>query len=177
MDPSITNIPVVTIMSEPLFLKNTLSAEKVLDIMLKKNKRYCILTDENYNITGILTIFDILKYAVLNNTTDLSKVKAQDIATEKIVTITPETTIEEALELMKKHKITKLPIIDKKSNKIVGIVSEEEIVDTLPYIIESLNDLFNYLLEIINEEVGEAKGKEKIIATVKVKNKNKGKNK
>ncbi|ADG13899.1 CBS domain-containing protein [Methanocaldococcus infernus] len=176
MDPSLTNVPVLAVMSEPLFLRNTLSAEKVLELMLKKNKRYCILVDQSNNPVGILTIFDILKYSVLNNTSDLSNVKAMDLATRKIVTIYPETSIEDALKIMKKYNITKLPIIDKSTNKIVGVISEEELVDTLPYLIDSLNELVNYLLDIISEELGESEKKEKILATVKNATKKKNKN-
>lgn len=52
--------------------------------------------------------------------------------TRKVVTVNPETTIFEAQELMAKHNIRHLPVVDD-SNRLVGIVTDRDLRSALPY--------------------------------------------
>ncbi|MCU0558594.1 MAG: CBS and ACT domain-containing protein [Desulfobacterales bacterium] len=52
--------------------------------------------------------------------------------TRKVVTVNPETTIFEAQELMAKHHIRHLPVVDE-SNRLVGIVTDRDLRSALPY--------------------------------------------
>jgi acetoin utilization protein AcuB len=51
--------------------------------------------------------------------------------TKNPLTISPETPVPEARELMKKEKVHRLPVIDKQ-NKLVGIVTEKDILYASP---------------------------------------------
>ncbi|AEH45223.1 CBS domain containing protein [Thermodesulfatator indicus DSM 15286] len=54
-----------------------------------------------------------------------------------VITISPEATVEEALQLMKKHSIRHLPVVD--GEDLVGLVTESSIRQyTLPSIKDSL---------------------------------------
>ena len=48
---------------------------------------------------------------------------ASDIMTKTVISGRPDTTVEEAAELMSQHRISAIPIVDDK-NVLVGIVSE-----------------------------------------------------
>ncbi len=57
----------------------------------------------------------------------MEKIKAEDIMTKKVITISHNTSIREADEILKKKKITGLPVIDK-NGEMVGIVSEKHLL-------------------------------------------------
>jgi CBS domain-containing protein len=57
----------------------------------------------------------------------MEKIKAKDIMTKKVITISHSTSIREADEILKKNKITGLPVVDK-NGKMVGIVSEKHLL-------------------------------------------------
>jgi len=50
--------------------------------------------------------------------------KIKDIMTKKVIFVSPYTSISEAAELMEKHRIHGLPVIDNK--KVVGIITETD---------------------------------------------------
>jgi len=50
--------------------------------------------------------------------------KIKDIMTKKVIFVSPDTSISEAAELMEKHRIHGLPVIDNK--KVVGIITETD---------------------------------------------------
>ncbi|HVO43483.1 MAG TPA: CBS domain-containing protein [Aggregatilineales bacterium] len=50
--------------------------------------------------------------------------------TRSVITATPHTTHREAVDLMRKHKIQRLPVMQGK--RLVGIVSEEDLLSTAP---------------------------------------------
>ncbi len=143
------DVPVVILMSKPLFARYNTPIKKVMELMVKKNKNYCILLDENNNPVGIVTSTDIIKYLVINKGN--YKTPTYEIATKKLISVSPNTKLEEALEIMRKHKISKLPIVN--NGKVVGVISADELLDVLPYIIDALKSLADYLTEVINQEI------------------------
>jgi len=73
----------------------------------------------------------------------------EEIMKHDIVTLKPGNTIEDAIELLHKHKIRHIPIIND-SRKIVGIVSDRDIRDASPSILFN-NEHSNYLeTQLIN---------------------------
>lgn len=59
----------------------------------------------------------------------LMATKASDIMTTKMITVSKETTVEEAAQLMVQHSIKRLPVIE--NGKMIGIISRADIVRTL----------------------------------------------
>jgi len=52
--------------------------------------------------------------------------KARDIMTRDIITISPETTVEEAARILTENKISGLPVV--KDEKLLGIISEQDLI-------------------------------------------------
>jgi len=50
--------------------------------------------------------------------------KAKDVMTEHVITVAPDASIVEALQLMLENKISGLPVVDKGGGNLVGIVTE-----------------------------------------------------
>lgn len=72
-------------------------------------------------------------------------VLVRDKMTPDPVTITPQTTIAEALALMREHRIRRLPVLDK--GKLVGIVTDRDLSEVSPSPATSLSIFeLNYLL-------------------------------
>ncbi len=51
---------------------------------------------------------------------------AKDIMTTDVITVEPETSVEEAAKIMSKHQVSGLPVL--KDGKLVGIVSEKDLI-------------------------------------------------
>jgi len=62
---------------------------------------------------------------------------AEEIMTKDVISVTKETPIREAMELMLKHRISGLPVVDNDMN-LVGVISEKDVVSLL-YDIETLD--------------------------------------
>ncbi len=54
---------------------------------------------------------------------------AKDLMNPKVISVTPEDKVKKARELMKKHGISQIPVINGKT--IVGMVTEQDILDKL----------------------------------------------
>jgi CBS domain-containing protein len=76
---------------------------------------------ENDRLVGMVTDRDIVCRGVAGGR-DLSKLKARDVMTKGIAYCREENEIQEALDLMQKHKVRRLPVIDAKK-RMVGILS------------------------------------------------------
>ncbi len=105
-------------------------------IIRDKGIRHLPVVDKNNQLMGIVTDRDIRQAAPSDATTLsvhelhylLGKLKVSAFMTpkEKLITITPDIIIEEAVQLMHDHKIGCLPIVDGK--KLVGIITETDVL-------------------------------------------------
>lgn len=102
-------------------------------MMKEKNIRRLLVT-ENGKLVGIATQHDLLKVSP-SPATSLSvweinylwgKMKVRDVMHKNPVSVSPETTFEEALTLGQEKKIGSFPVVDK--GKLVGITTESDIV-------------------------------------------------
>lgn len=85
-------------------------------------------------LVGIITIGDVREASPSNATTlsiwELNYLWAQltveKIMTTEVKTVTPDTPILDAAELMLEYKVSGLPVMDK-DHKLVGIVTESDV--------------------------------------------------
>jgi acetoin utilization protein AcuB len=59
----------------------------------------------------------------------LNRLEARGVMTKQVVTVLPETTIEEAAKLLLTHKIGALPVVEE--DRLVGIVTETDVLQAL----------------------------------------------
>ena len=109
------------------------------DLIHEKGVRHLPVVDKNNKIVGIVTDRDI-RQAAPSDATLLSvqelnyllgKLKVSSIMTpkDKLITITPDTLIEEAVQLMHDNKIGCLPVLE--GEKLYGIFTETDALDHL----------------------------------------------
>jgi CBS domain-containing protein len=78
---------------------------------------------------GIITERDIALKALLKNRR-ASEVKAKEIMTAPLVTIDPETSVEDACKLAARKRIKRLPVVE--SGVPIGIVSIRDLLTRKP---------------------------------------------
>ena len=84
-----------------------------------------VVVEGSGGVVGIATERDIIEDIILLGKNP-EEIKVQDIMTKNIIANDPNTTLEEAAEVMVKHKIKKLPVID--SGRLVGIVTATDLI-------------------------------------------------
>ncbi len=121
----------------PVTISPDASFFKAKDYLHVKGARHLPVVDNNDRLVGIVTDRDIREAApsdaTLLSVHELSdllrnlKVSSFMTPKEKLITITPETLIEEAVELMHDHKIGCLPVLE--AGKLYGIFTETDALD------------------------------------------------
>lgn len=107
------------VITDPFYLSEDNKLEDALSLMSQYRISGVPIT-KNGKLVGIVTNRDIVFE------TDYSK-KISEVMTSKNLITAPEgTTMEEAKELLKKHKIEKLPLVDKDYN-LIGLITIKDI--------------------------------------------------
>jgi CBS domain-containing protein len=121
-------------------VKTVRTDDSVLDAVVKMNKfdvGSIIVTNSNRPV-GIITAKNILG-RVVESRLDASMVRAKDIMSSPLITIEPDTSVEDAARLMAQKKIKQLVVMDK--DKIHGILSTSDIVKANPTQLGILQEL------------------------------------
>jgi CBS domain-containing protein len=79
-----------------------------------------LVTDRDGRLRGIATDRDIVVRAAAS-AKPLDKTKVGEICTDQIVTLTPESSIDEAVQIMRGHAIRRVPVV--RDDRAVGIVT------------------------------------------------------
>ena len=119
--------------------KKDITTKEASQLMSQLHISSLVIVDNKNSIVGILTKGDILKAIASEKKPDITL--AEELMSKKVVTIEPNKSIEETVEIMAKNKVRELPVIDGK--KIVGIVSASDIVLIEPKLISSLASMLS----------------------------------
>lgn len=115
--------------------------DKVIEAVRKMNKFNIgsIVVLKGRRPIGILTERDLLK-RIVEPGMDPSIVEVKGIMSSPVVTINPETSIEDAARLMTKKGIKKLLVVE--DNKLVGIVFSMDLMRAGPKLVDLLDELY-----------------------------------
>ena len=108
------------IITQPFTLSPTHSVQDAEDLMARYHVSGVPITDDQNRLVGILTNRD-LRFQD-DYTVPISAVMTK----EGLVTVAPGTTFDEAKKLLHKHRIEKLPIVDK-DGKLKGLLTIKDI--------------------------------------------------
>ncbi len=127
------------IQRNPVTIRPDASFFEARALVHEKGVRHLPVVDKNDQLVGIVTDRDIreagpsdatlLSIQELNYLLGKLKVASFMTPKEKLITITPDTLIEEAAQLMHDHKIGCLPVLEGK--KLYGIFTETDALDHL----------------------------------------------
>ena len=105
------------------------------------------IVDEDEKLAGIITDRDIVVRGIAEGE-DPDECTAEDILSEQLHTIHPQADLEEAAELMARHQIRRLPVVE--DEVIVGMISLGDLA------VKAEEDEASAALEDISEGVREA---------------------
>lgn len=122
------------LMTKEMVFANT--TDSVFDVakMMKTHNIGCVpVVADGDKVLGMVTDRDIvLNIAKFN--LDTAKTLASSIMSEKVYSVRPGADIEDALALMKKQKIRRLPVIE--NERLMGMISIGDIAVTNDYSME-----------------------------------------
>ncbi|MGC8812189.1 MAG: cyclic nucleotide-binding/CBS domain-containing protein [Candidatus Aenigmatarchaeota archaeon] len=120
-------------------VKPETSVREAAKVMAKYHIGSLIILEEE-RIVGIITEGDILRKVIVEGK-DLDETKVREIMTERVFTIEPDKTIDDAVKLMMEKKIKKLPVME--NEKLVGIITASDIMVVEPKLIEAIAGLIS----------------------------------
>jgi predicted transcriptional regulator len=126
------------------------SIKRAVRLMASKNIG-CVVSVEMNKPVGILTERDIVR--IIHKGMDTDKTKVKDVMSKKLISLDSGKSIQEAVDILEKKHIKKLPIIE--SGKLIGIVT--------------ITDLLKSLRELENEESKKLKKTVKDLHLTKIK--------
>ena len=80
---------------------------------------------EGDKLIGMLTDRDIAIRVVAEGR-DPGQVKVRDVASKQVVTIDPQQDLDEALRIMAKHQVRRLPVVEE-DVRLVGVVAQADV--------------------------------------------------
>jgi len=125
----------------PITAPPEMPMQEALKLMRERGIRRLPVVDKKSKLVGIVSDRDLL-HASPSDATSLSvwelnyllsKVTLKELMTTPVITVTPETPVQEAARIMAEKKIGGLPVVQ--AGKVVGIITE--------------TDLFRVLLELL----------------------------
>jgi CBS domain-containing protein len=81
------------------------------------------ITDDE-KLVGVITDRDITT-RVVAEAADPQSTSVGDVHSRDLITVEPETDLEEALQLMARHQVRRLPVVE--NDRLVGIVAQADI--------------------------------------------------
>ena len=103
-----------------------------------------LIVSSDADIVGIVTERDII-VRVVSSGQDPEKVTIREIMSEPIIIVKPETPLDEAIKIMFRERIKKLPVMCREDErmKLVGILSITDVARLQPRLIEEMKTLIN----------------------------------
>ncbi|MEO0129942.1 MAG: IMP dehydrogenase, partial [candidate division WOR-3 bacterium] len=110
----------------PITVTENMSIREAKDLMEKNGISGVVVVDNEFHLVGMLTNRDIIFEDDLNR-------KVKEVMTKDSLITAPEgTTLEQARKIIKKYKIEKLPIVDRKG-KLKGLITIKDIVKKMEH--------------------------------------------
>ena len=101
------------------------TVSEAIDYALEKEVSGLLVNDSESKLVGILTDRDLIFESNKNNL-------VKDVMTKDVVTAKPGISLEEAKELLHKHRIEKLPLVDD-SGFVKGLITSKDITNIENY--------------------------------------------
>lgn len=136
----------------PTYVSAAATMRDVVMIMAEADTSGVPVVDEDYHVVGFVTDGDMAKYLAKNNTSvfdvsynlysladgdevrgrlkKLLDLSVESMATKRVVATTPDTPIDEAIQVLSGKRIKKMPVVDEEG-KLIGSLSRRNIVQAI----------------------------------------------
>jgi arabinose-5-phosphate isomerase len=103
----------------PLVTMGTRMRDVIYEMSSKGLGMTCVVGDRQ-ELLGIITDGDLRRH--MDRTSDIMALTAAEVMTRGPVSIAPATLAVEALNLMEQRKITSIVVVDRETDRVVGVV-------------------------------------------------------
>jgi len=148
---------------DPITITEKASVSDAIELMKVNSIRHLPVVSQKKILKGFLTLADLKQGLIPAMVGDLT---LTDLMIKKPITVDPDSDIEIAAQLIYKHKIGGIPVV--KKNKLVGIITESDILRTfidmmgiltassrIDVVIKDEPGSFRKALQIINDNGGD----------------------
>ena len=111
---------------------------RAIELMCEKNIGGLLIV-ENGKLVGIFTERDYARKLILKGKSS-KDTPIKDLMTSNLVTVTPDTSIDDCMRVMTGRKIRHLPVLE--NGNLVGVIS---IGDVVHYVIEEQKSIIEHL--------------------------------
>ncbi|HHT74805.1 MAG TPA: CBS domain-containing protein [Euryarchaeota archaeon] len=106
------------------------SVQSAVELMVENDQGSVIVTDADDKVVGIFTERDVLR-RYLTSQDKFLYLKVSEVMSSPVTTVTPDTTIADALALMNKKNVRRLPVVDE-NGRMIGFISWMEMFRNIP---------------------------------------------
>lgn len=119
------------------------TVQKALELMAEKNVGAVLVTDHGHMV-GIFSERDFARKVISISRCTLDT-HVKEIMTKNMITVDPEQSIEECMQLMTRYRIRHLPVLE--MGQLVGMVSMRDVVEAIITSKEAtIHNLEDYIL-------------------------------
>ena len=113
----------------PVVVSPAVTLGAARDLMIKNDVRHLPVVQKR-DLVGIITNRDILSVTSLatGGQGDLER-PVSDYMSTQVITVSPQTALEDAVRLLRKHHIAALPVMQR--SRMVGIITEGDLLGAL----------------------------------------------
>jgi acetoin utilization protein AcuB len=134
------------------------------DLMQENGIRHLPVVDTDNKLVGIVTDRDIrsaLPYSYFKKSLDdvekakIAELRVKEIMSQKLISISPTYTIQDALMLIQESKVGALPVVDE-DGKVTGIISVRDLLRAFVNVL-GIGEPGTLLCILVEEKVGQLK--------------------
>ena len=106
--------------------KSDTPLSEVVRILSDTDIHALVVTGDSGEVVGVVSHMDIIPH----HDEDLTQLTAREVMTSKVITVTPESKVTEAIDVMVKNRIHRLVVSEPEGDKLlpVGVLSTTDIV-------------------------------------------------
>ncbi|MDP2576353.1 MAG: CBS domain-containing protein [Gemmatimonadota bacterium] len=103
-------------------------------LMDQKHIRHVLVEDDSHRIVGLVSYRSLLRLLIRGRASESDTVPVGEVMVRDPITIPPETSTIEAIELMRDNRVSCLPVV--KDGKLIGMVSERDFLPMARQLLE-----------------------------------------
>ena len=106
------------------------AVQSAIELMVENDQGSVIVVDPDDKVVGIFTERDLLR-RYLTSQDKFLYLKVSEVMSSPVITVSVNTPVAEALAIMNKKNIRRLPVVDE-NKRMIGFVSWMEMFKNLP---------------------------------------------
>ncbi len=110
-------------------LVGIVSVSDIVKFMQSEIEEYDLIPLEPHSTLFILLKLLENELKIKKELENISKTRVRNVMTKKVISVSPDTSLAKAAEILAKHDISRVPVIE--NDKVVGILTKSDLVRSL----------------------------------------------